>query len=165
METLGAVFLNIPWTQFRAYSTWWTVAGLAGVALILTAVRVKLPRTPAGVYLMSFIAILLLWPYTTLRLWMPIIPLIIGYLGSAQLRFKAGIGWRCFMIVYVAWFAIAGLAALAYTTRITLSGDDFAKLYGQAGGMSAPDRATGRIDTLHNRRVLDLMNRYGNPFP
>jgi hypothetical protein len=162
--TIGSVVVNVPWTQFSPYRPAFLFAGLVAVVWIFSTVRLRLPRTPAAVYLVSFLVLLVLWPYDALRLWLPIVPLLIGYAESASFRFTPGRKWKVFVRLYVAWFAFAGLGALAYTTRITFSGKDFSKVYGKAGGMSFPDHRTGRIDTLHNHRAHELMKRYGNPF-
>jgi hypothetical protein len=162
--TIGALVINLPWTQFQPYRSAFLFAGLVAVVWIFSTVRFRLPRTPAAVYLVSFLVLLVLWPYNAQRLWLPIVPLLIGYAERASFRFTPGRKWRLFVRAYVAWFAFAGLGALAYTTRITFSGNDFSKVYGKAGGMSFPDPRTGKIDTLHNHRARELQRRYGNPF-
>jgi hypothetical protein len=44
--------------------------------------------------------------------------------------------WKTTLVgAYSAWFALTGIAALAYTTRISLSGASFQKVYGRNGGM------------------------------
>lgn len=162
--TLGEVVLNLPWAQFRPYRVVFFWAGFASVVWLLISVRFRRPATPAGVYLVSFIILLALWPYTALRLWLPIVPLLIGFAESATLRFNAGRKWTLFTRVYLAWFVFAGVAAIAYTSRITFSGSNFPRVYGKAGGMSFPDPVTGRVDTLHNQRARVLLDRFVNPF-
>lgn len=162
--SIGEVVVNVPSTQFRPYRLAFLSAGLVAVVWIFSTMRLRQPRTPAAVYLVSFLVLLVLWPYNALRLWLPIVPLLIGYMESASFRFTPGRKWEIFVRLYVAWFAFAGIGALAYTTRITLSGKDFPKVYGKRGGMSYPNPKTGRVDTLHNRRARELMKRYGNPF-
>ncbi len=164
LETIGGLVLNLPQARFGAFLWWFLAAGAAGVAVVLGVVRVERPRTPAGVYLATSIVLLILWPYNTPRLWLPIVPLLIAYLESAPLRFTPGPVSRWMMRGYLACFVAAGLVSLAYTTRITFSGKDFPKVYGLAGGMSAPDPRTGRVDELHNERARALMRRYGHTF-
>jgi len=164
MWTFGEVVVNLPWTQFRPYRMAFLWIGLVVILGVLGAVRLQRPRTPAAIYLVSFIAVLALWPYTALRLWLPIVPLLIGFAESATLRFTPGTKWALFSRLYVVWFVVTGLGAMAYTTRISLSGNNFSNVYGRAGGMSFPDPMTGRIDTLHNQRALELLERYANPF-
>jgi len=162
--TIGELTINVPWTRFRAYRPAFVVAGLTTVVFIAGAVRIRLPRTPAGIYLVSFLVLLLLWPYSALRLWLPIVPLLIGNLEGASLRFEPGRKWKLFVRAYIAWFTFAAACALGYTTSITFSGKNFPNVYGSAGGMSAPDPTTGKINTLHNQRVRELQRRFQNPF-
>lgn len=164
LVAFGEIVLNLLGAKFLSYRVVFPLVGFATLLWILSAVRLKRPSTPAAVYLVSFLAILVLWPYTALRLWLPIIPLLIGFAEGATLRFTPGLKWMLFKRLYVAWFVVAGLAAIAYTTRITFSGNNFSKVYGKAGGMSSPNRMTGRIDTLHNQRARELHKRYANPF-
>ena len=160
----GALAVNLPPSRFWSFQTWFIVAGFFALLLALAIFRFRWARTPAGIYLASSIALLILWPYNTLRLWLPIMPLLIAYIETAELRFTPGRKWRAFTLAYIAAYAAAGLASLAYTTRITFSGKDFPKVYGRNGGMAIPDSATGRIDSLHNARAKVLMERYGRPF-
>ena len=162
--TIGALAINVPLTRFSAYRPAFLIAGFTIVAWISSTVRIRLPRTPAGIYLLSFLFVLLIWPYNAQRLWLPIVPLLIGNLEGASLRFEPGRKWKMFMRAYIAWFTFAAACALGYTTSITFSGKNFPNVYGRAGGMSAPDPTTGKINTLHNQRARELMKRYGNPF-
>ncbi len=118
MVVIGELVSNLPYSRFRMYRVGFMALGIGATLVVLAGLRVRLPRTPAGVYLGSFLALLFIWPYE---------------------------------------------AALAYTSRITLSGDDFSQAYGRAGGLSAPD-STGRVDTLHNAHARALMKRYARPF-
>ncbi|HVF39492.1 MAG TPA: hypothetical protein VM939_06280 [Gemmatimonadaceae bacterium] len=161
--TIGELVSNLPLSRFRDYRTGFLALGIAATLVLLAGLRIRLARTPAGVYLISFLTLLFLWPYEAVRLWMPIIPLLIAWVATAPRRYRANRAWTWLGRAYVAWFIVTGLAALAYTSRITLSGDNFANVYGRAGGLSHPD-SLGRIDTLHNANAMRLMKRYGRPF-
>lgn len=160
----GEVVANLPGTKFRNYRLWFLGVGVIVIVWTLIKVRFRAPRTPAGIYLLAFIVLLLVWPYNALRLWAPIVPLLIGYAEIASIRFAAGQKWSRLKRVYIGWYALMGIAALLYTSRITFAGDNFSKVYGLAGGLSSPDSRTGKVDTLHNRRAIELMKRYGNSF-
>jgi hypothetical protein len=68
--------------------------------------------------------------------------------------------------VYAVWFCLTGVAALAYSTRISLSGSRFTQLYGKAGGMADPDIKEGDPSWDHvqyyKRSVPLLLSRYGD---
>ena len=161
---IGEVAINLPSSQFGGLRLVLVALGVTASIWVATRVRLRAPRTPASIYFVTFVLVLLLWPYNALRLWLPIVPLLIGYAERATLRFEPGRKWNAFVTVYRAWFVVAGLAALAYTTRITLSGENFSKVYGKGAGMSLPDPKTGAVNEEHNRRALALKKRYGNPF-
>lgn len=163
VRTFGEIVLNLPFLQFPDFRGVFILAGLVGLIVVAGVFRLSLPRTPPAIYLSCFLALLIFWPYTAVRLWQPVVPLIIGYVELAPLRFAPRRWWVMLRRLHAAGFVLAGLGALAYTSRITFSGSNFPKVYGKAGGMSVPDRA-GRIDTLHNARARELMQRYGNPF-
>ena len=160
----GEVVANLPGTKFRSYQLWFLVIGAIVIGWILVKTRYRFPRTPAGIYLAAFITLLLVWPYNALRLWAPVIPLLIGYAEIASIRYGAGRKSVMLKRVYMSWYALTGIAAILYMSRITFSGDNFSKVYGLAGGLSYPDARTGMVDTVHNRRAIELMKRYGNSF-
>jgi len=44
--------------------------------------------------------------------------------------------WKAALVgTYAGWFALTGIAALAYTSRISFSGANFENVYGRRGGM------------------------------
>jgi hypothetical protein len=162
--TIAEMILNVPFAQFRTHRTIFFICGIIGSLLILAVISLKPPRGVVRVYLISYVALLILWPYDTPRLWMPMIPLVIAYAEAALAGRKSGAVSRVLVRAYLVAFALTGVAALAYTTRVTLSGSRFSKVYGRAGGMSVPNKKTGMIDTVYDRHALLMMKRYGNPF-
>jgi hypothetical protein len=163
-RAFGEIFFNLPAKKFgvRGAAAFGPAGALAALFLA-SSIRIRKPATPSGIYLLSFIVMLVIWPYSASRLWLPIVPLLIGHIIGAEYRFSAA---RISRIgkAYMAWFIFAGMAALFYTSRITFSGRDFPHVYGRNGGMSDKDPATGKVNELHNSRARALMKRYGNPF-
>jgi hypothetical protein len=160
----GELLINLPFFRFKAFGEYFFWAGTAILAMLVIGVKFERPKTPAGVYLLTFLAILVMWPYNSSRLWLPIIPLLIAYLMSAQLRFAPTRAGRIALKLCLIWYVFAGTVALAYTTRITFSGANFQREYGVSGGMATPDKNTGWINEEHNQHVRELMRRYRNPF-
>jgi hypothetical protein len=65
---------------------------------------------------------------------------------------------------YTAWFVFTGLGAIAYTTRISLSGDKFAQLYGRNGGMGSGNQEgpyTPESMAPYNALADSVVRRYG----
>ncbi|MEO5903212.1 MAG: hypothetical protein ABIQ55_04295, partial [Gemmatimonadaceae bacterium] len=97
------------------------------------------------------------------RLWMPIVPLLISEAWLTRVG-RDTTGFRLVASrVYLGWYMLTGLAAIAYTTRISLAGNNFSRVYGKAGGM-----ALSIVKVEHpayydsyNERAANLIARYG----
>lgn len=160
---LGELIINLPLSRFHSLRPVFAGAGLlAFITLVLARTR-PAHLNLAAVYLLFYLAILAVWPYDSPRLWMPIVPLIAAQVVSTLDRLRTIRHVRLFVAMYAGWFALTGLLALAYTSRISLSGDDFPRLYGRSGGM-----ATAAVQTLspeakqkYNARADTILNRYG----
>ncbi len=157
--TLGSVTLNFPGTRFHSLGITLAVAGMVLSTVAVWIIRPHMPTSPVGVYVVTFLAVLVAWSQFADRLWIPVFPLIVGYVlvspraYSSRLVRNAG-------KVYLALFMIAGLAALAYSTRITFAGDNFTKEYGKAGGMSFGSSKNAEWGKWHDKWVMILRARY-----
>jgi hypothetical protein len=79
---------------------------------------------------MSYLIVLLVWPYADTRFWIPLLPFVLAYLVkfahtalTARQRIVA-------ITVSSVWLLVVGGTALAYSTRLSFAGDAFAELYG-----------------------------------
>ncbi len=160
-HSIGEVAVNIPSNRFPHRRQVFSIIGI--LAMIPFFPRSRREMTPARVYLISYLGILLLWPFTAIRLWMPVIPLLVseGWLSRSVIettRFS-----RIAMRAYLGWFMIMGFAAIAYTTRISFAGKNFSKLYGADGGYASPRTKELNSDYYHsyNNRARILFSRYG----
>jgi len=114
------------------------------------------------VYIASYLVMLFIYVGWDARYWIPLTPLLMGMQARALLRFASG---RRVALAYAAVFAIAGAAALGYSTRLSLSGARFAELYGGealrgayrvAFGLSTPEAQA----SVHPE-ALRLLRRHG----
>ncbi len=160
LVTIGELFVNLPYPKFRSFEPVFMLAGAAVVFGVLRYLRFRGPLTPLHVYTASFVATLLVWPHHAARLWMPLIPLFIALLATAERRFTPGRKSVLLLRAYLCWFILTGAAALAYTTRISLSGRDFSSVYGVAGGLSTPTQPGGP-NAGYDEHARELMRRYG----
>ena len=108
---------------------------------------------PTEVYLLSYIVVLLAWPFYDTRLWLPVIPLLIAYSTLAVNRLRLP---KPVVAVYCIVFAALGFTAIVYSTRISFSGSEFPNRYGDgtlrpaycAVFQSCPDNgASDELDT------------------
>lgn len=161
----GEVALNVPFSRFRESGGIFIAAGAISAALVVLLVRRSGQLTPARIYVLTYVVILALWPRPSPRLWAPIIPLIIGEVASVITRFPKARLTTALVGAYCAWFAMTGVAALAYTSRITFSSGDFANVYGRNGGMATPSVSLRDSTSIHrriyNEEAKRLIGRYG----
>jgi hypothetical protein len=78
----------------------------------------------------SYALLVLVWPASDARFWLPLVPLALGYAFVALrplLRLRAG---ALALGGYAAVFVALGIAALGYDTRISYSGARFPDRFG-----------------------------------
>jgi len=165
LKIWGEVALNLPFSRFRDSGGLFTAAGLVLALLALLLTRGSGRLTAARVYMFTYIVVLIIWPRPSPRLWVPIIPLIIGETASAIGRLHKRQWKSALVAAYCAWFIMTGIVALAYSSRITFSSGDFAAVYGRNGGMASPSVSMQDSVSVHrrvyNEEAKKLMARYG----
>lgn len=136
---LGELFINIPASKAPSIARWllpWL--GVFGFFVVLAG-YVQRRKSPSAVdvYFGATLLILFAWPYNDARFWIPVIPLLIAY---ATLALRPAAKWKLAKVLvgsYLTVFVLTGVAALAYSTRITFAGSRFPDLYGDGTLRSA----------------------------
>ena len=139
-----------------------TVVGMLAIALAIRGVwlrRRSLSVLEIG--LMTYGGIIFIWPYQDARFWLPVIPIIVGYIALAMIDISSQRYIRLFGIAACAWFVVAGIIALIYSTRISLAGNRFPDLYGD-GSLTPSYRAAffGQTNSVVNDEAIFLLKRY-----
>jgi hypothetical protein len=115
-------------------------------------------------YVLGFASILLAWPWSDARFWLPVLPLLIGYVLIGARRIVPPSLLRPAILAYSVCFCVLGIVALGYSTRLTFAGSRFPELYGD-GSL----RATYRLVILGeqpkntddiSQEALYLLHRY-----
>lgn len=163
LSGLGQMVLNLPLSRFHSLAPVFAAAGLVAVVLLALARQRPVRLQLVDVYLALYLGVLAFWPYDSPRLWMPIAPLVAGQVVSTLYRVRNLRPVRFLIPVYAAWFALTGVVALGYTTRISFSGKDFSRLYGTDGGMATTALHTVRPEVIrrYNAQADTVLNRYG----
>jgi hypothetical protein len=141
------------------------IIGAAAILACLIGLWTKL-RAPDSlfIYLLGFGAIVFVYPWADARLWLPILPFLIGYTFLGLRHIIAPAILRPVSIIYCALFCLLGIAALAYSTRLTFAGPRFPDLYGDGNF-----RATYKLVLLNEQPInpadidpdaLYLLHRY-----
>jgi hypothetical protein len=96
--------------------------GLLALAVSLYSLYLRRRFGVVEIYVASVTLILLVWPYTDGRFWIPIVPLLMGLLVPVYRNAaRRAPGLRFAAVAYLAWFVLAGAFALAANTRESLS--------------------------------------------
>jgi len=120
----------------------------------------------ADYYILAYLLVIFLWPYHDPRFWLPIVPLLICLI--AILVQKANISgiFKQVFIVYLLMFSLMGMAALAYSTRISLAGPRFSEYYGDNEGLRNVYRIflskNAYTKELAGDERLHLLRRFSN---
>lgn len=161
LRALGVILVNAPVSRWIWPIAFMPFIGLLPGALLAGTFRNAGWRAPVFVYVGSYLAILLVWPFYAERLWMPIIPLAILHAAAGLKSLDLGAWGRRATVAVVGLFAAGGVACLLYMTSISLARETFRARYGFAGGLANPGHETG----IHNTYVRIIVKRFdsGNP--
>jgi hypothetical protein len=129
LTEFGELLVNVPASKMP-HVLHATVRWAGALLIVLTAfglaTRIR-EIGPTEVFLICYSAVLFLWPFYDARFWLPVIPLIAAYTAVALARLRIP---SVLVALYFTFFAASGLAAIAYTTRISFSGAKFPDRYG-----------------------------------
>lgn len=81
-------------------------------------------------YTLGFAAIVFAYPWNDARLWLPVLPFLMGYVLLGLRRMMARTTLRPLLVAYGTFFCLLGVLALGYSTRLTFAGARFPELYG-----------------------------------
>ena len=160
---MGEIGINMP--AAKAPASLKPVIPLAGVLLIGIILRgVWLRRRFFGVLeitLLTYGGLIFVWPYLDARFWLPALPLFTGFIALALVDAAKTQIFKFAGIALCVWFVVAGSAALAYSTRISLAGNRFAEVYGD-GSLRPTYRAafSGKTNGVENTEAIFLLKRY-----
>jgi hypothetical protein len=131
LHEFGEMAINIPASKMGSLSFLIGIAGAAALAALLACAYAR--RDSIGIveiYLLGYSCIMFVWPYEDARFWMPVLPLILLEVVAVTMPRITSQRTRHAAAAYAALYMAMGFAALAYSTRITFSGEDFPRLYG-----------------------------------
>jgi hypothetical protein len=139
---LGELILNIPRSWLPEALHWLNlVAGVCAIVAISYTVwkyRTAMPVT--NLFLVVYLVIIFVWPYSDARFWIPVVPLVALYVSLALDGWWPGRWSKLPLATWAIWIVITGTVAITITTRTSLAGSDFPELYGD-GSL----RATYRV--------------------
>jgi hypothetical protein len=133
LRELGEITANVPFIVVPEFAR--QVIPWAG-AFLLTGLMSGLflqRKTfgPTEVFVISYLAILIAWPYYDPRFWLPLIPLLISYCTLTMKRLAARHPYLpgTLLGAYLAFYSLIGMELLVSSTMITFSRSAFLTIY------------------------------------
>jgi hypothetical protein len=147
------------------------LAGLIAMPLTLLVIARRLRHPgPVDIYIVGYVALLMVWPYKAdNRFWLPI-QLFVYALFARELLTAANRGRAWARPIAIAWaglFVITGIIALTWSTRLTYAGDRFSDRFDlefmrdayRAASRNGPPNRPTPVDP----DLLAMIRRYGGP--
>lgn len=161
-EDFGQLVFNVPWSKLPAWTAVLIIGtGAIAILLFVMGVIALFKSSPLiSCYLAGCSLLILPWPYTDPRFWLPVMPyaVVAIWTGITQV-FEHVPRWT--LVTYTALFSIAGFAALGYSTWITFSGAQFPYRYGDGELQSAYlAHCSASTTSRNNKDALNLLRRY-----
>lgn len=162
----GGLILNVSVTSVPP--RFWPalqVVGFLGILVGLTGIWQKSRKFDSLIcYVLGYGSVVLVCSWYDSRLWLPVVPFLLGFLWLGLKRFASAKTMRWMMVVYCTFYCLLGVLALAYSARLTLAGPRFPDLYGD-GRLAATYRTAFRGETPANPNDIDpdvlyLLRRY-----
>jgi hypothetical protein len=107
------------------------IAGFFALLLAVIGIWEKRRALDASIwYVAGFASIVIAYPWFDTRLWIPVLPLLMGYVLIGVRRRIPSRLLRPAIVAYCVFFCLLGIVALGYSTRLTFAGSQFPDLYG-----------------------------------
>ena len=127
----GEIGLNVPATRvpttLRPLFPWVGIFALVCFAAAVWARRRRFG--PVEAFVLCYSALLFLWPFGDARFWLPVIPLITGWLAWAAGELTHQYAVRPVFLAYAGTFALLGFVGQTLNARRSLAGDRFPLTY------------------------------------
>lgn len=157
----GELSANVPLAKLPVWVTpFFLTAG--AVALLLFCVGTFLMRKRSPLiffYLLGYGILILPWPFTDPRFWLPAMPFVFIAIHQALAAPRWHVPKTVF-VTYVVVFCALGFAALGYSTWLTFSGSKFPYRYGDGKLRSTYLAGCSAGGNDVNPEALDLLKRY-----
>ena len=159
---LGEVFINAPSAKLSFLPKWlFFIFGITFFSTVCFGIwACRKNFSIVEVLLLSYIAMIFIWPYTDARFWLPVISVMFGYTFFVYKRFSRVVLIRLSATGMVVIYSTFGFVALFYTSFISFSGDKFVDFYGDGSHRAAYRAAFSGGSGESNDVVLKLLQRF-----
>ena len=170
LKELGQITSNLPLSKLPKFEMIFWVMGTITVLLFARGFWHQFRKiSPIEIYVGFYLLILFSWPFYDPRFWIPILPLLFGYMYLGIKNLQPSFVKPTLQSFLVA-FVFTGIIALGYSTRITFAGDHFPDRYGDGSLTNVYKLASHQISKDEQNPPLDkrtetilaLLQRYGH---
>jgi hypothetical protein len=128
----GELTANAPLSKLPPALEWpMRILGACAIAMFVIGIWARRRQVNSLLlYVIGGACIVFGYPWFDTRLWLPIIPFLMGYMlvGCRQVSFTRPL--RALLVAYFTYFCLLGCVALGYSTRITFAGSEFPQRFG-----------------------------------
>jgi len=157
----GELITNVPFAKLPGwfYVFMLTIGGIA-MLLFFAGIATLMKRSMwTSFYMLGFSGLILPWPYTDPRFWLPALPFVLLTIHAGATTVFKHVP-KSLVRTYCTVFCALGIAALGYSTWITFSGAQFPYRYGD-GLLRATYLAHCSPTPIGvDQRALHLLRRY-----
>lgn len=131
LTELGELLVNLPKGAFPAKWQW--LVRFPGFLLLAVVVAGFVSRrrnlSATDVFFAAYATILSIWPHFDSRFWLPVLPLLIAYALLGLKVTRPPVAINRLLPLAAMLYALIGLSALAYSTKLTYAGQAFPSWY------------------------------------
>lgn len=161
-QDFAELIINAPFSKLPAsWSALLLPIGAATSLIFVTGVFALRDRAKwLFAYLIAYTALILPWPFTDPRFWLPVMPFVFLAIAEGIALVFEHSPKLSVVAPYVITFCVLGLAALGYSTWLTFSGPKFPERYGDGLLRTAYQANCWSAAVGANERALELLRRY-----
>ena len=165
VQDFGEIIANVPLSKIPAELRVPVLfAGVAAMLIFFTgAVALRRRSIWLCSYLVAYSLLVLPWPYTDPRFWVPVMPFVLLSFHEGLTRLFREIP-KGFVVAYTVLFCLCGFTALAYSSKLTFAGQQFAKQYGDGrltnAYLDGCKASTNAIENPGEQEARVLLQRY-----
>ena len=161
-QDFAEFILNAPFSKLPAgWNIFLLPLGAAAFFVFVTGVFAMRSRAPwLFAYLIAYAALILPWPFTDPRFWLPAMPFVFLAIAEGIATVFRQIPKQPLVAAYVVTFFLLGFAALGYSIWLTFSGTRFPDRYGDSLLRTAYHADCSSASADANQRALGLLRRY-----
>ena len=161
-QDFAELIINAPFSKLPAL---WSVLllpfGAATFLLFVTGIfRLRDRAQWLFAYLIAYTALILPWPFTDPRFWLPVMPFMFLAIAEGIAFVFRRVPQFSLAVPYVIAFCVLGFGALGYSTWLTFSGPRFSERYGDGLLRTAYQANCSSAAVGANERALELLRRY-----